>query len=178
MALNEVESAGDGFIAGTGQPKILYERHIMYRRLRDAGLDAKAAAREHPGLVNTRPGGYAGGAAEHERLRRATAIDNTSAYESASWGAFQVMGYHWEHLGYSSVQALVDDARESEAAQLGMLVRFIEADSRLHAALRRHDWPRVAAIYNGPAYAKNDYDHKLAAAHRRYSTMPQHKEVA
>ncbi|MGV8448836.1 N-acetylmuramidase domain-containing protein [Pseudomonas aeruginosa] len=37
--------------------------------------------------MNPRPGGYAGGTAEHQRLANARQIDDTAALESASWSA-------------------------------------------------------------------------------------------
>lgn len=32
-------------------------------------------------------------------------------------------------------------------------------------ALREHDWPRFAALYNGPNYAAQGYEHRLARAY-------------
>jgi lysozyme family protein len=80
MAVNEVESQGRGFL-DNGKPVILFERHIMYRRLalpRHDGDDveqlqqhADQLAANNPALVNQRAGGYAGGTAEHQRLAHA-----------------------------------------------------------------------------------------------------------
>ncbi|MET5013337.1 N-acetylmuramidase domain-containing protein, partial [Burkholderia pseudomallei] len=69
---------------------------------------ADAAAARWPGVVNPKRGGYQGGAAEYVRLDTAARIDAASASESASWGAFQIMAYHWKRLGYAS-----DDEFES-----------------------------------------------------------------
>jgi len=92
-AVNEVESAGSGFL-GTGKPKILFERHVMHQRLalpRAEGDDqadlrrhADELAAQYPALVNTKPGGYIGGAAEHQRLAQARMIDALCANESAN----------------------------------------------------------------------------------------------
>ena len=43
---------------------------------------------------------------------------------------------------------------------------------RLAEALRDHDWKWFAAVYNGPAYAKNQYHKKIAAAYERYRDAP------
>ncbi|MBP0633286.1 N-acetylmuramidase domain-containing protein [Cupriavidus sp. AcVe19-1a] len=166
-AVNEVESRGSGFLPD-GRPVILFERHVMYRQLRAAGHDADALARQYPNLVNGARGGYAGGTAEHMRLARAAEIDEACALASASWGLFQVMGYHWERLGYSSVQAFSLCMRESEGAQLDAFVRFVLTDPVLHKALRARKWPTFASLYNGPAYRDNLYDVKLARAFARY----------
>src|SRR5690606_1085856 len=97
------ESAGEGFLSN-GKPAILFERHVFHRRLGAAGFDVEQLARRYPQLIDQRPGGYAGGAAEHQRLAQARRIDDSCAIESASWGLFQVMGYHWSALDYASAQ--------------------------------------------------------------------------
>lgn len=166
LAVNEVESRGEGF--DSGYVVVLFERHVMYRRMRIHGLDAGRAAQAHPDLVSRTPGGYVGGTGENQRLARAQGIDDLSALESASWGAFQIMGYHWERLGYANMDAFVTAMRRDEASQLQAFVRFIEADSMLRGALRNQNWAGFARLYNGPAYERNDYDTKLAAAYRRH----------
>lgn len=172
MAVNEVESRGVGFHHGGARhnaPVILFERHIMHRRLQLHGVAVDEARRRHPGLVNPRPGGYLGGPAEHRRLEAAVEIHEAAAIESASWGLFQIMGFHWSHLGYASAHAWREAMRASEGHQLEAFVRFIEADPAIHAALRRRDWRDFARRYNGPDFERNDYDTRLAAAYRRHA---------
>lgn len=107
---------------------ILFERHVMYRQLREADQDADALAARYPNIVNPSRGGYVGKAGEHMRLAQAIAIDRDCALASASWGLFQVMGYHWERLGYPSVQAFADAMQSGEGAQLDAFVRFVTSD--------------------------------------------------
>lgn len=166
-AVNEVESRGTGFLAD-GRPVILYERHIMYRQLRAAGHDADALARKYPNLINPERGGYAGGAAEHMRLASAWQLDADCALASASWGLFQIMGFHWELLGFAKVRDFADAMRMSEGHQLDAFVRFVLADPALLRALRSRQWATFARLYNGPAYKDNLYDVKLARAFARY----------
>lgn len=154
MAVNEVESRGSGFFAN-GRPAILFERHIMARRLRHHGIDPTPYCTRYPDLVNTRWGGYMGGTREYERLGRARKIHETSALESASWGLFQIMGFHWQHLGYRSVQHYVERMHRSERDHLEAFVRFIRRDSMLLSSLRNQEWARFARRYNGPSYEKN-----------------------
>lgn len=186
-AVNEVESAGSGFLA-TGKPKILFERHVMHQRLalpRVEG-DDQAALRRHadelaaqyPALVNTKPGGYIGGAAEHQRLAQARMIDALCANESASWGAFQIMGYHAERLGYDSVDEFVRLMSQDENQQFEAFVRFIEADPALLKALKGKKWAAFAKAYNGPAYARNLYDVKLERAYELHVGCGCGKEAA
>jgi len=175
-AVNEVESLGPGFLPD-GRPVILFERHIMYRQLRATGRDANALALRYPNVVSARRGGYMGKAAEHGRLAAASQIDNACALSSASWGMFQVMGYHWERLGYPSVEDFADAMRCGEAEQLDAFVRFVLADPALHKALKARRWSAFALGYNGPAYKDNLYDVKLARAFARYQAEEEESEV-
>ncbi|MDR1934532.1 MAG: N-acetylmuramidase family protein [Candidatus Accumulibacter sp.] len=170
-AVTEVESRGSGFY-GDGRPVILFERHIMYRRLKDAIGQQRADAfvGSHPGVVNSTAGGYRGGVAECDRLDEAARIDRACALESASWGLFQIMGFHWQRLGFASVQAFVDAMYRDEAAHLDAFVRFVKANLAIWAAMKAQDWVRFAKNYNGPNYAANKYDIKMAAAFERHDT--------
>lgn len=178
LAVNEVESAGAGFL-DNGKPAILFERHVMYQRLAlprhpdddqvalQKHADELAATR--PTLVNPNAGGYVGGTGEYQRLAQARMIDALVADESTSWGAFQVMGYHAERLGYASVAEFVARMNTSEAEHLEAFVRYIEADPALLKALKGRKWAEFAKRYNGPAYARNLYDVKLERAYARHS---------
>lgn len=177
-AVNEVESLGEGFLAN-GKPKILFERHVMHRLLgtpRHEGDDAQALqvhadqlAALYPNLVSPRAGGYASGTAEHQRLAQARLLDALCADESASWGAFQIMGYHWQALGYASLDDFVSRMGRNEAEHFEAFVRFIETDPALHKALKGKKWAQFAKLYNGPAYARNLYDVKLERAYTRHT---------
>jgi hypothetical protein len=109
--------------------------------------------------------------AEYIRLETAKQVHLESAYESASWGAFQIMGYHWKALGYPTVFDFVMHMQRSEADHLDAFVRFIANDSGLLSALRGRKWTQFARLYNGPAYARNLYDAKLSAAYAKYSAV-------
>jgi len=164
-AVTEVESKEAGFLP-SGRPVILFERHIMYRRLPKRDREQLASA--HPKLVNQKPGGYIGGESEWRRLTRACALNRTAGIESASWGLFQIMGFHWQHLSYASAAVFSEAMHRSEGEQLEAFVRFIKKDPALHQALKARDWPEFAERYNGPAYARNQYDTRMAAAYDRF----------
>lgn len=171
-AIASVESNGAGLTKDTQGnlvPKILFERHIMFQRLRDyTPIKSADMAVKYPDIVNPKAGGYKGGLSEHERLQRAVLIDRNTALESASWGQFQIMGYHWKALGYLSVQAFVN-TMYSEQGQLEAFVKFIKADKRLVKALQEKDWVTFSRIYNGPAYQKNNYHIKMKEAYEKFS---------
>lgn len=172
MAVSSVESAGTGF--QNGRPRILFERHVFRQRLEKAGLPAselKLLEAKHPNLVNKQPGGYQGGSLEWQRLDSAKRIHVNAAHESASWGLYQIMGYHWQHLGYTSAAEFVERMHQGEYQHLDAFVRFIEADKALLKALQQQKWADFAKRYNGPAYAQNLYDVKMERAFARFSQL-------
>lgn len=170
-AVNEVETAGRGYL-DDGRPVILYERHIVCRLLEERGIDPAPLAARYPALINRQRGGYAGGAAEWSRLASARQVlaDQPGLPEQAcSWGQYQIMGYHWQRLGYDSIDAFVAAMQAGEAQQLDAFTRFIEADPELLKALKGKKWAAFAKAYNGPAYRENLYDAKLARAYDRHA---------
>ena len=172
-AVREIESRGTGFL-DDGRVVILFERHIMRRRLLANGFSRDEVAslmHRYPDLINKTPGGYRSHYAEHFRLGNASKVHAQSAMESCSWGLFQIMGYHWKRLGFDSVYTFITAQRESEAQQLVAFVRFIQTDTALLTALQARDWAAFARRYNGPGYKKNQYDTRLAEAYARYSNQ-------
>lgn len=166
-AVNEVESRGRGFL-DDGRPVILLERHVAYRRAKEADLPAETLAMRYPNLVNPKRGGYAGGAAEWARFDNLRSVTSHGiAVESCSWGLFQIMGYHWQALGYANEDDFKSAMMASEGQQLDAFVRFVLLDPALHKALKAKKWAEFARLYNGPAYKENLYDAKLAAAYAK-----------
>ncbi len=169
LAVAEIESAGDVFavIDGRQEPLIRFEGHYFDRRL-SGETQARARA---AGLASPYAGGVANPASQAARwelLERAAAIDRKAAYESVSWGLGQVMGSHWERLGFADVDALVKEARKGAGGQARLMARFIQK-AGLKDALARHDWQAFARAYNGPGFRRNAYDTKLAAAYQRHA---------
>lgn len=172
-AVAAVESAGGGFL-DSGHPKILFERHWLFRRIGRA-LSASSVAGAF--LAASTPGGYTLDADRDgindswEKLMEACAVDPVAAFESCSWGKFQIMGGHWKALGYASVFDFAWSMVESEAGHYRALAAFIRAN-RLEAALRQigpnaASNERFARGYNGIGFRKNDYHTRLARAMRR-----------
>lgn len=167
-AVNEVESQGPGFLA-SGRPVILFERHVFYDRLVAHGIDVMPLKERFPSYVTTQRGGYAGGEKEWLRLESAMRIHRESALEATSWGSFQVMGYYWQRLGYDTLDAFVEAMKTSEAAHLDAFIGYVTVIApACLKALQSQAWAAFARAYNGPAYADNLYDTKLARAYSRY----------
>lgn len=169
-AVKEVESGrGGGFLA-SGRPVILFEGHIFWGQLKKRGIDPKLHARGneavlYPAWDRTR---YRGGEAEYLRLEQAAKIDRGAALSSASWGMFQIMGFNHSACGEACVESFVDMMRRSELHQLLLAMRFMKSGGML-PALQRRDWAEFARRYNGPAYAQNRYDERLARAYEIFN---------
>ena len=82
------------------------------------------------------------------------------------------MGAHWRWLGYSSIDALVADARDGVTGQVRLMVRYINK-AGLVEKLQARDWKGFARAYNGPAYRKYKYDSKLGEAFRQFQNHDQ-----
>lgn len=160
-AVAEVESSGGGFLS-TGEPKILFERHIFSSRTRHL------YDRSNPGVSNPNPGGYGAVSIQHKRLQEAVSLDRNAALMSASWGKFQIMGFNYALAGFNSLQEFITAMYQSERQHLIAFIQFIKHTS-LDDELRELRWADFARKYNGPQYAKNKYDTKLNAAYKKYA---------
>ncbi len=167
-AVIEVECKGSGFNADS-TPVILFERHVMRQRLIANGqskvVDQMMIKR--PDLCSKPAGGYGLYSAQHGRLNAAAQYHRSSALESASWGLGQVMGYHWQSLGYKTLQVFVNAMYKDEASQLDAMCRYIKVNGLINA-LKNKDWKAFAHGYNGSGYTKNNYDVKLANAYKKW----------
>ena len=166
-AVCEVESNGSGFLP-CGRPKILFEGHQFWSQLKKRGLDPAALAPRHPDVVYPKwdRSKYKGGAKEYDRLNEALTIHEEAALCSASWGAFQVMGFNYRLCGYGDVFTFVEAQKRDAAGQLDASCSFMTANN-LTRHLKNKDWAAFARGYNGPGYAQNKYDQKLKAAYER-----------
>lgn len=161
-AVAEVESNGETNWPD-GRPPILFEAHWFGK------LSGYRFNDSHPGISSRawNRALYRGGPAEYARLGEAMALDEDAALQSASWGAFQLMGFHWCALGYANPRAFVA-AMQTAAGQMDGFVRFIEANPPIKHALQNHDWDDFAARFNGPG-AVDTYAPRIRAAYERLS---------
>lgn len=168
-AVTEVEASGQGFLPD-GRPQVLFEAHIFHRET--AGRHAAAKDRSGVALSSQawdRALYGAAGAAQHDRIEDAAALDWDAAHKAASWGAFQILGQNHVAAGHPTVRSFVEAMHAGAGAHLDAFVAFVKAN-RLDGALQRREWAAFARGYNGPAFAQNQYDTKLAAAYRRWSS--------
>lgn len=178
-AVNQIESSGKGFLA-FGKPRILFEGHVFWNELKKRNIEPN-------NFLNTLSQDilyekwtkkyYKGGEGEYERLNKAAQISalpgtKEAAYCSASWGAFQIMGYNYKNLGYNSIDSWVSAMNEHEREHLAAFGKFISMKSisgkKLIDWLRDKNWEKFAEGYNGSGYKKNKYDEKLNTAYNKY----------
>lgn len=168
-AVCTVEAPDGGFDA-VGRPRILFEGH-HFARMTGGRFNATHPDISYPRWTRAR---YAKGsnpdarnAGEHQRLARAVALDKRAALSSASWGRFQIMGSNHLLAGCGTLQEFINEMHRSEAAHLDAFCAFVRSHPAMHRALKALDWAAFARAYNGPLYAANAYDTKLAAAYRK-----------
>jgi hypothetical protein len=168
-AVREVEAGGTGFQGE--RPKILFEGHVFYRQLKKHGIDPAQHLAGNEDILyskwNESTRKYYK-LDQYARLKKARKINAAAAMESASWGLFQIMGYHWQPLGYKSARKFVKKMRKNEGEHLQAFAAYLKAND-LVKPLREQDWAKFALGYNGSGYKENQYDTKLASAYKRYS---------
>lgn len=164
-AFLDAETKGKGFDS-QGRPRILFERHIFYRRL--SGSKRDLAVKQ--GLANPKPGGYGKESIQYSKLEKAMKIDVDAALESCSWGLAQVMGYNHVDAGYNSIDEFVLAMMDDEENHLWAAINFIKSN-HLDDELQKHNWAGFARGYNGPNYRINKYDEKLAAAYAKWAKI-------
>lgn len=156
-AIDEVESNGQGFDPKTGKIKIQFEPHYF-----------KRISRLVSGLWSLNKVDVQ--SKEWEAFNDAFAKNPTAAMESTSIGRMQVMGEHWRRLGFGSVGAMWDFAKQSEANQLWLGLKFIATSKSLSKAVLEKDWKTTAYLYNGKNYWIKGYDKKLEKAELKHRT--------
>lgn len=167
-AVITVEAAGSGFDKA-GRPKALFERHHFYKHLKDTSNLLSEAVSD--GLAYPKWGEKPypkGSDAVYGEIERACAIEEEAALLSTSWGLGQIMGSNFKLAGCASVHDMVMEACESEAGQVRQMAAFIKA-AGLQDELAAKNWAGFAKGYNGPQYAQNQYDQKLAAAYAKFA---------
>ena len=163
QAVDLVESGGSGWDKN-GQLKCLFERHYVWRRI-------KAVI---PLLSNPTPGGYTIDADNDgindswEKIADMAMRNPIVAFESASFGKFQIMGAHANQLGHINAIDFAYALSRNEAAHYNALGAFIRVNGLVNAfrklSTNPEDNKEFARGYNGKSYAKGGYHIRLAKA--------------
>jgi Protein of unknown function (DUF3380). len=163
-AVLDVEAPRGGF-QDDGQVSILFEPH-KFSAYTNGRYDDSHPDLSYP-VWGTRP--YGKYSEQHAKLQRAVALDRDAALRATSWGFPQILGNNWKAAGAISLQDFINRMSRSAGAQLDLMVNFIKSNAEMRRALKNHDWATFAKNYNGTAYAKNQYDIKLAKAYRKFA---------
>ena len=163
-AVAKIESNGSGFNPD-GAPKTLFEGH-WFHKLTD-GKYSNDSRYESISYKKWTRKWYGNQTVEKERLKLALSLDKDAALQSASWGAFQIMGFNYKLCGFKTVSDFIDAMYKSEGEQLLAFIGFVKS-KKLDDELRDKDWAKFAYYYNGSGYAVNKYDEKMAAAYKKF----------
>jgi hypothetical protein len=170
-AVAEIEAPRGGFDA-QGRLTILFEPHIFWKQLRLRNIDPAKLQAKNPDLLSPvwNPKLYGKFSIQWDKMARAKAINEEAALYSASYGAFQIMGFNHKTCGFDTVRGFVEDLSMGEVNQLNAFCTYIKS-VMLDDELRHKDWKGFARAYNGPAYWKNQYDTKLQKAYQKYAAQ-------
>lgn len=165
-AVKEVETGGLSALDSQNRPRILFEGHIFWNRLKKHGLNPESYKAKYPTIVYPNWDRSKYTKDEWKRLELARTINADAANESASFGMFQIMGMNYNKCDCATVTEFVH-ANYNEVSQFSLFVNFIYS-CNLGRYLQSKDWTTFAKLYNGPGYAQNKYDQKLAKAYQKY----------
>jgi hypothetical protein len=167
-AVAEVEAGGRTGFDENKRPKILFEIH-HFREHTNHRYDKTHPHLSAPYRSKLRRQSYAKD--QWVVIREAFALDKEAAVKSASWGMFQVLGDNALSIGWTTLQQFVTDMFLSEGQHMRAFLGYCR-ENHLIGFLKRLQWASFAAGYNGPSYADNAYDVKMANAYARWSGKP------
>lgn len=169
-AIVHVESRGKVYatVDGEQRPVILFEPHLFYRKLKGAARDEAVALKLASAKWNKRlyPKSQAGRwrqIEEGQALCARHGVSDVAAFESASYGVGQVLGEHWDDLGFASFSDFYSLMMSGAAGQIEIMCRYIVRNGLLDE-LQEGRWPAFFRGYNGPAWQRNGYDKAIEAA--------------
>ena len=141
-----------------GRPIIVFEPRLFSHRT-DGRFDVTSPNVSGPEFSRTQAERWA-------QLEEAYALDPEAAYDSASYGAMQILGMNSEAVGFDTAGEYVRFISQSETNQVEAMLRFARVRSLIDE-LQRHDWAGFAKGYVGTA--DHGYASRLAEAYARIS---------
>jgi hypothetical protein len=170
-AFAAVEGGMSGAFLPTGEPTILFERHLFERytggRFHGEMIHDSAISPSNSIISSAVPGGYGSPHVQHKKLQFAASLDRPAALKATSWGLFQILGVNHERAGFTLLQSFINAMYRSADDHLLAFVGFIRSDPRLWRALQTKDWLTAAQRYNGAK--QKGYDIKVRNEYVRLS---------
>lgn len=157
----DIESGGNAFL--NGRMVVRLEPHVLLGRSPHTEL----VQNTFQGTNSWRPSGHkvlisnqwlpVHGSQENEyrAIEIAERIDAEATYQSMSMGWAQIMGFHFDRLGYDNARQMFRGFSAAKVVQDWGFVSFILSDVALLRALRAKDSYTFAKIYNGPGQAEH-----------------------
>lgn len=112
---------------------------------------------------------------EYKAFSNAFMINKDAAMQSTSWGLGQIMGFHYQRIGFKTVGDMVDAFKSGEYEQVKGMVKFITTDPKLLKSIKEKNWHLVATYYNGGGYKelaikynREPYNISLEKAYHQY----------
>lgn len=175
MAVAQVEAGGRRGFAADGRPIVRYELHIFHGRT-GGRYHQTHPHLSQPTLAAGNPFHHGGQPNEWSLIHGAMILRDganrrvSDAWQSTSWGMFQVMGFNHASVGWANINDFVTDMFRSEGQHLRAFTGYC-ITNHLIGHVQRHDWAAFARGYNGPNFAANNYDTNIGAAYNRISAQ-------
>ncbi len=179
-ALNASLGLGRGYLV-SGKPCIFFHGDVFWKELEFRGMNPSLILEDRfkDVLYKRRTQKfYRGGEAEYDRLERALSMSEsrivkTSAYCAATWGSYQILGSHFNQLGFDSMPEFVDAIKLHEKEQLKILGKLLEfkknRDKTLLEWLRERNWRKFSrAYYPRDSRAARRLSRELKKSHAYY----------
>lgn len=191
----KVESGGKTFDKDTNKPIVRFENHVFWDRW---GSRTKANTKrfndhfdfrrkderhkDHRFRVNsndTFEPCHKSQSSEWQVIDFAAALsDRETAYQCASFGSGQIMGFNHGLMGYNSAVAMVEAYEKSERVQIRGIFDFIRSN-RLESSIRRGDYEKLARVYNGAkkgSKKEQEYATAIRTAAQAYEAVTRGKK--
>lgn len=185
----KVESGGATFNKDTDKTIIRFENHVFWRLWGKAHKDTFNAHFDFERTAGGKPFHghkwresatgewetfHGNQEAEWRVIEFAASLGGQeNAYQSASWGAGQVMGFNYATVGQPNAVAMAAEYNKSERSQITGIFEYISAN-HLAPAVRSADYETLAAGYNGSGQ-KVEYGKAIKAAADAYQTVTKGK---
>jgi len=161
-----------------GRPTILFEPQ-WFSRLTNGKYE-----KSNPSVSNKLGRGGGLYSAQYAKLQEAEKLDRSAAYQSCSWGAFQIMNFNFNKAGFNTVFEFVDGNKISVHKQLSIFVTYVEAKPAILAAIRKKDWETFHIFIIGKTTnpiiiaqnSRNIIESLMARSQRPANRASQHRE--
>jgi hypothetical protein len=186
----KVESGGATFSEATNRTIARFENHHLWSRWGRRSAANRQLFQQHfqfaagprpweghrfrDGPTDAWRGFHGNQAQEWHVLEFAQRLAGDVAYECASFGAGQIMGFNHGLVGFASAREMVESYNRSERSQITGIFEFIRAN-RLAAAVNANDYEQVARRYNGPGQAQA-YGANIRTAAQAYARVTAGKQ--